>query len=58
MNRKTLELFHTLMKKGWIDRREDKSIWSYIDNADIQEELEDFKVVLGLDFFVQAIAFI
>lgn len=51
MNRKTLELFHTLMKKGWIDRREDKSIWSYIDNADIQEELEDFKAVLGLDFF-------
>lgn len=51
MNRKTLELFHALMKKGWIDRREDKTIWSYIDTPDIQEELEDFKSVLGLDFF-------
>lgn len=51
MNRKTLEVFHALMKKGWIDRQEDKLIWSYIDDADIQEELEDFKVVMGLDFF-------
>lgn len=51
MNRNTLELFHALMKKGWIDRQEDKAVWLYIDDVEVQEELEDFKVVLGLDFF-------
>lgn len=51
MNRKTLELFHALMKKGWIDRQEDRSIWLCVDDVDIQEELEDFKAVMGVDFF-------
>ena len=26
MNRKTVEVFHALMKNGWIDRREDHII--------------------------------
>ena len=43
MNRKTLEVFHALMKKGWLDRREDHIIWSYADDVEIQEELEEFK---------------
>ena len=51
MNRKTLEVFHALMKKGWIDRREDSLIWSYADNGEIQEELETFKEVMGIDFY-------
>ena len=51
MNRKTVEVFHALMKNGWIDRREDHIIWSYADDVEIQEELEEFKAVMGLDLF-------
>ena len=50
MNRKTVEVFHALMKNGWIDRREDHIIWSYADDVEIQEELEEFKAVMGIDF--------
>ena len=50
MNRKTLEVFHSLMKNGWIDRREDSHIWGYSEDMEVQEELEDFKAVLGIDF--------
>lgn len=49
MNRKTVEVFHSLMKRGWIDRREDSLIWSYAEDTDVMEELEDFKAVLGID---------
>ena len=49
MNRKTVEVFHALMKKGWIDRREDPVMWSAADDIEVQEELEDFKSVLGID---------
>ena len=51
MNRKTVEVFHALMKNGWIDRREDHIIWSYADDVEIQEELEEFKAVMGIDLF-------
>ncbi len=51
MNRKTVEVFHALMKNGWIDRREDHIIWSYADDVEIQEELEEFKAVMGVDLF-------
>ena len=46
MNRKTVEVFHALMKNGWIDRREDHIIWSYADDVEIQEELEEFKAII------------
>ena len=51
MNRKTVEIFHALMKNGWIDRQEDSVIWSYSDDGEIQEELETFKDVMGVDFY-------
>ena len=51
MNRKTVEVFHALMKRGWIDRREDYIIWSYADDVEIQEELKEFKDVMGIDLF-------
>lgn len=51
MNRKTVEVFHALMKNGWIDRREDQIIWSYAEDVEIQEELEEFKAVMGIDLF-------
>ena len=56
MNRKTVEVFHALMKNGWIDRREDHIIWSYADDVEIQEELEEFKAVWELICFVQVTA--
>ena len=49
MNRETVEVFHGLMKHGWIDRREDPLLWSYVQETDVQEELEDFKSVMGFD---------
>ena len=51
MNKKTVEVFHALMKNGWIDRREDAVIWSYYEELDVQEELEDFQDVLGMDLY-------
>lgn len=51
MNRKTVEVFHALMKKGWIDRREDYIIWAEANEVEIQEELEEFKVVMGIDLY-------
>lgn len=51
MNRKTVEVFHALMKNGWIDRQEDYIIWSYADDVEIQEELQEFKTVMGIDLF-------
>ena len=51
MNRKTVEVFHALMKNGWIDRREDHIVWSYADDVEVQEELEEFKAVMGIDLF-------
>ena len=49
MSRQTVEVFHELLKKGWIDRHEDNVLWSYAEEIDILEELEDFKSVMGVD---------
>ena len=51
MKRETIVVFHALMKRGWIDRTEDNIIWSYYDNTEVQEELEDFKIVMGIDLY-------
>ena len=48
MNRKTVEMFHALMKNGWIDRREDHIIWSYTNDIEVMEELEVFGDVIGV----------
>lgn len=42
MNRKTLAVFHALMKKGWIDRQSDHAVWGYSTETDVAEELEIF----------------
>ena len=49
MNRKTVEVFHALMKNGWIDRTEEPVFWSYYEQTEVQEELESFKDVMGID---------
>ena len=51
MNRKTVEVFHGLMKNGWIDREEDEQLWTYVKDAEVLEELEEFKAVMGIDLF-------
>ena len=51
MNRKTVEVFHGLMKNGWIDREEDELLWTYVKDAEVLEELEEFKAVMGIDLF-------
>ena len=51
MNRSTVEVFHALMKKGWIDRQEEPRIWSAIEDPIVLEELEDFKAVMGIDLY-------
>ena len=48
MKRQTVEVFHALMKKGWIDRSETPNIWRSYDDPDVMEELETMKD--GLDF--------
>ena len=49
MNKLTIEVFHELMKKGYIDRREDNLTWSKYEDLEVQDELETFKEVLEID---------
>lgn len=49
MKRNTVEVFHALMKKGWVDRRDNPEIWSMLEDQDVLEELDDFKSVMGID---------
>ena len=35
MKRQTVEVFHELMKKGWIDRSESPDIWRAYDDPDV-----------------------
>ena len=51
MKKQTVEVFHALMKKGWIDRSENVDVWRYYEDSDVQEELETMKD--GLCFEVQ-----
>ena len=47
MNTKTLEVFHALLKKGWIDRQNDHVIWEYSMESDVRDELEVFQSEFG-----------
>lgn len=48
MKKQTVDVFHALMKKGWIDRAENVDVWRYYEDPDVQEELETMKD--GLNF--------
>lgn len=48
MKKQTVDVFHALMKKGWIDRTESMDIWRYYEDPEVQEELETMKE--GLSF--------
>lgn len=49
MKKKTVDVFHALMKKGWIDRSENADIWRYYEDTDVQEEMETMKDGLGFE---------
>jgi len=49
MNRKSLMVFHALMKKGWIDRQADHEVWDYSMDPDIIDELVIFQEELGFE---------
>lgn len=51
MNRKTLEVFYALMKKGVIDRQNNSIVWGYSQEAEVAEELEEFKDIFGFDIY-------
>lgn len=48
MKKQTVDVFHALMKKGWIDRSENTDVWRYYEDPDVQEEMEIMKD--GLSF--------
>lgn len=49
MKKQTVEVFHSLIKKGWIDRSENADVWHYYEDPDVLEEMETMKDGLGFD---------
>lgn len=49
MKKQTIDVFHALMKKGYIDRSGSVDIWRYYEDPDVQEELEIMKEGLGFE---------
>ena len=49
MKKQTVEVFHAIMKKGWIDRSENVDVWRYYEDPDVQEEMETMKDGLGFE---------
>ena len=49
MRNQTVDVFHALMKKGWIDRSGNQEIWGYYEDPDVLEELETLGNGLGFE---------
>ncbi len=49
MNKNSLKMFHELMKKGWIDRDNNSLIWSYVEDSDARDELDQIGTELGFE---------
>ena len=49
MNKNTLRLFHELMKKGWIDRDDNAVLWSFVEDQEARDGLEQMGTELGFD---------
>lgn len=49
MKRQTVDVFHALMKKGWIDRSENSEIWRYCEDPEVIQEIETMGEGLGFD---------
>ena len=51
MDTKVLAVFHSLLKKGWIDRQNDHILWEYSMESDVIDELEFFKSEFGFEIY-------
>ena len=49
MNKQALKLFHDLMKKGWINRDDNGILWSYFENPEVKDELDQMGTELGFE---------
>ena len=53
MNISAIKLFHELMKRGWIDRNNNSSIWNLVEDTEARDELDQMGDELGFEI-VQA----
>jgi len=49
MNKNALKLYHELMKKGWIDRDENSVLWSFVEDLEARDELDQMGAELGFE---------
>ena len=49
MNKNALKLYHELMKKGWIDRDENSLLWSFVEDPEARDELDQMGAELGFE---------
>jgi len=49
MNSNSIRLYHELMKKGWIDRKDSSAVWNCAEDPEAREELEQMGDELGFE---------
>ena len=49
MNKSALKLYHELMKKGWIDRDDNSVLWSFVEDPEARDELDQMGADLGFE---------
>lgn len=49
MNKSALKLYHELMKKGWIERDDNSVLWSFVEDAEVRDELDQMGTELGFE---------
>lgn len=49
MKKESAELFHALMRKGWIARDDDPAIWHAYDDTEVREDMETLGESLGFE---------
>ena len=49
MNSGTYRLFHDLMKKGYVDRNDSSTVWTYVEDMEIRDELDGMGQELGFE---------
>lgn len=49
MNKSALKLYHELMKKGWIDRDDNSVLWSFVEDPEARDELDQIGAELGFE---------
>lgn len=49
MKKESAELFHALMRKGWITREDNPAIWHSYEDTDVREDMETLGESLGFE---------